>query len=254
MRRLALQIEYDGTDFRGFQLQPDVRTVQGVLEDAVQEVTQVHSRVQGGSRTDAGAHAEGQVAHFDTDSDVPCAQFVHALNYYLPADVAVRDAAQVDPDFDSCSWARSKLYRYRVLPSPVPRPLRRRRVCRTHYRMDLGALRRCADIARGTRNFASFGSEVEQYESTERTLTRSEWCSRGDELHYMVEGTGFLYKMVRALVGTMLEVGRHKADPGDFERMFRARDRREAGPTAPAHGLSLIRLHYEPPLFGPQGR
>ena len=249
MRRIALKIEYDGTDFYGFQLQPDVRSVQGVLEEAVQEVTGEHSRVQGGSRTDSGAHAEGQVAHFDTASELPCDQLVRALNYYLPRDVAALDAREVDGEFHSCFDACSKIYRYRVLSSPVPRPLRRRRVLRTHHDIDPNILQRCAQMAAGTRDFASFGSEVEQYDTTERTLTRSEWHRRGDELHYVVEGDGFLYKMVRALVGTMLEVARGKYDIEQFADIFQARDRREAGPTAPAHALTLVELHYEKPLF-----
>lgn len=249
MRRVALKIEYDGTDFYGFQLQPDVRTVQGVLEEAVEAVTQSARRVQGGSRTDSGAHAAGQVAHFDTTTDLPCGQLVRAVNYYLPRDVAVLDAADVHEEFHSCFDARSKVYRYRVLSSPVPHPLRRKRVLRTHHELDPELLQHCADMAAGARDFASFGSEVEQYDTTERTLTRSEWQRRGDELHYVVEGDGFLYKMVRTLVGTMLEVARGKYDIERFEDIFDAGDRREAGPTAPAHGLVLVSLHYDEPLF-----
>ena len=249
MRRIALKIEYDGTDFYGFQLQPDVRTVQGRLEAAAERVTQAPSRVQGGSRTDSGAHAQGQVAHFDTASELPCGQIVRAMNYYLPEDAAVLDAQEVPEDFHSCFDAQSKVYRYRVVCSPVPHPLRRKRVLRTHHALDPDLLHRCAELAGGTRDFASFGSETDQYDTTERTLIRSEWRRREDELHYVVEGDGFLYKMVRTLVGTMIDVARGKYDIEAFRNIFDARDRRQAGQTAPAHALTLVSLHYDEPLF-----
>lgn len=250
MRRIALKVEYDGTDFRGWQLQPNGRTVQEVLERAIQKATGTHSRIHGSGRTDAGAHAEAQVAHFDTETNIPTEQIRGALNHYLPRDTAVLAACDVGDDFHSRFHAQSKLYRYRVLRSPVRRPLRRKTCLRESRHLELPPMVECARMLRGEHDFASFGMETHLRSSTVRTMTRSEWEEHDDELHYLVEANGFLYRMVRILVGTMLHVGLGKMDVEEFRRVLEARDRRLAGPTKSAHALTLVEVHYPPGMLG----
>jgi len=244
MRRVAFTIEYDGTEFNGWQLQAGGRTVQGVLEEAIFKATGARSRVHGASRTDAGVHAEGQVAHCDTDSRLPSWQMLKALNHYLPPDVAVLQAKDVPPQFHARFSATSKLYRYRVLLSRVRRPLLDRFCMREGRPLDVEAMQACADRVKGEHDFASFASEPERMNTTVRRVSRSEWRSEGEELRYYVEADGFLYKMVRTLVGTMLEVGLGKRTVADFERIMAAHDRRTAGPCAPAKGLTLMVVRY----------
>ena len=237
-------IEYDGTEFHGWQLQPQEPTVQGVMEKAVREITGEQVRVIGASRTDAGVHAEGQVAHFDTDYDLGEARFPAALNYWLPRSVAVLDCCHAPGDFHACSWASGKVYRYRVLRSAHRRPLRERYVLREWRRLDTAAMRECATMLAGEHDFTSFASEHTETEHNMRRLVRSELIEKGDELHYLVEGEGFLYNMVRIIAGTLLEVGLGKRTVPEFAELLKTHDRRAAGPTAAAKGLTLVEVKY----------
>jgi len=251
MRRVALILEYDGTDFRGWQLQATGRTVQGVLEEAIFKATGARSRVHGAGRTDVGVHAEGQVAHFDTDSELTVGDMLGALNYYLPHDVAVLAVQDVSSEFHARFSATSKLYRYRLLLSRVRRPLRERFCVREGRELGVEAMRRCAALLEGRHDFASFASEAWRMGSTVRTVLRSEWQQEGEELLYFVEADGFLYKMVRALVGTMLRVGLGKLTVDDFQRVMNAGDRAAAGPCAPAKGLTLLSVKYPQAMLAP---
>jgi tRNA pseudouridine38-40 synthase len=244
MPRLMLTVEYDGGGFCGWQVQAEGRTVQGALEEAVRRTTGEVVRVLGAGRTDAGVHAEGQVAHFDTDSDLPPARFLRALNYWLPEDVAVLECRRAGPQFHARFSARSKLYRYRILCSPVRRPLREGFVLREWRELDAATMRQCAAALVGEHDFSSFASEHAATSTSVRRLLRSSLTRSDDELHYLVEGEGFLYNMVRIIVGTLLEVGRGKMSPEAFGDALAARDRRAAGPTAPARGLCLVRVNY----------
>jgi tRNA pseudouridine38-40 synthase len=248
MRRIAIRLEYDGTDFCGWQLQAADRTVQQVVESAAARATGAAARVpvQGASRTDSGVHALGQAAHFDTDSALDCAVLVRALNHWLPPDAAVLDACDAAPDFHARFSAERKLYRYRLLRGRVRRPLRERFCVREGGRLDLAAMRRCADLTAGAHDFAAFTTEKQPGQNTVRTIGRSEWLEADDELHYEIEGQGFLYNMVRALVGTMLLVGRGKLAVEQFAAALEARDRRAGGPTSPARGLTLVDVRYGP--------
>lgn len=244
MRRLMLTLEYDGTDFYGWQIQAEGRTVQAVVEEAVRQTTGERVRVLGASRTDSGVHAEGQVAHFDTESDLPARQMLRALNHWLPRDAAVLDCRDVPADFDSRSDASSKLYRYRILLSVAHRPLRERYVLRRWEKLDVEAMQRCASRLLGEHDFTSFASAHTEVETRTRRILRSEVVRRGDEVHYLVGGDGFLYNMVRIIVGTLLEVGRGNLPEREFPDILAARDRRAAGPTARAKGLTLVRVRY----------
>lgn len=246
MRRIAVKLEYDGTDFLGWQLQAEGRTVQGALEEAARKATGGAERVvvQGAGRTDAGVHAEGQVAHFDTDSHLEPDVMVRALNYWLPEDVSVLAARDVPEGFHARFSAAGKLYRYRVLCCPERRPLRERYCLHEQGPLDLASMQGCAALIVGRHDFASFTTEKQEGQNTVRTVRRSEWVEEDDELHYYVEGDGFLYNMVRALVGTMLEAGRGKLAPDRCQHILDTQDRRAAGPTAPAHGLTLVCVSY----------
>jgi tRNA pseudouridine38-40 synthase len=244
LRRLAITLEYDGTDFLGWQVQAEGRTVQGAVEEAVRRTTRENIRVTGASRTDAGVHAEGQVAHFDTASGLSAERIVPALNHYLPGDVSVLQCREVGGGFHAQFSAISKLYRYRILLSGPPRPLRERFVLREWRRPDAGAMAACAEKLLGEHDFTSFASEHSEVENKVRRITRSEVTADGDELHYMVEANGFLYNMVRVIVGTLLEVGRGKMTVEEFSEILPAQDRGVAGPTAPSRGLALLCVRY----------
>ncbi|MFW5922988.1 MAG: tRNA pseudouridine(38-40) synthase TruA [Planctomycetota bacterium] len=246
MTRFAITIEYDGTDFHGWQVQSARRTVQQVVETALAKTLGAEGTVavHGSGRTDAGVHAAGQVAHFDAETDLSTDTLVRALNFWLPDDVGVLRAERVCPDFHARYSAKSKLYRYRLLCSPVPRPLRRRFVYREFKDLNLTIMQRCARIVLGIHDFASFTSSGSNAESTVRRIFRSEWEKSGPEFHYHVRGEGFTYNMVRALVGTMMEAGHGRISPAHFRRIILARDRTMAGPTAAPQGLMLMRVNY----------
>ncbi len=239
-----ITIEYDGTDFLGWQLQAEGRTVQGVLEDALLKTTQENIRVTGAGRTDSGVHAEGQTAHFGTSSELATERFAPALNFWLPDDVAVLHCCEAPGDFDAQRSARSKLYRYRILRSSTPRPLRDRYVLREWRPLDLGRMAECAALLEGEHDFTSFASEHSEASGAVRRVLRSEIREDGDEVHYLVEGEGFLYNMVRIIVGTLRRAGLGKLSVEEFAGVLEARSRPAAGPTAPAKGLTLLEVTY----------
>ncbi|MFW6457026.1 MAG: tRNA pseudouridine(38-40) synthase TruA [Planctomycetota bacterium] len=242
-----MKIEYDGTDFLGWQLQAEGRTVQGAVEQAVQKALGIQMRVpvHASGRTDTGVHAVGQVAHFDTDISRPPITLVDALNHWLPDDVSILAATRVSSSFHSRFSASRKLYRYRILRSSVPHPLRERFTHRVYEDLHPSPMQLCAQRIIGTHNFASFTSSGSSVQSTVRCIHLSEWRERGDELHYFVESNGFTYNMVRALVGTMIEAGRANLSPTDMERIILARDRRYGGPTVSPKGLMLMHVEYD---------
>jgi len=245
-----LVLEYDGSDFAGWQVQAGgARTVQGCLEAAVLRVTGQPVRVSGSGRTDAGVHARGQVAALALN-DAPEAGFdarglQRALNGVLPPDVAVIDAAPASLDFDPRRDARSKLYVYSIWNARERSPLR----VRTHWwvpqALDLAAMSGAARCLTGRHDFTSFQTSGTAVKNTVRTVSRLDVLgkSRG-ELVIEVEGDGFLRHMVRNIVGTLVEVGRGRRTPESMSAVLAARDRRRAGATAPARGLTLVRVRY----------
>ncbi|HPW17740.1 MAG TPA: tRNA pseudouridine(38-40) synthase TruA [Candidatus Aminicenantes bacterium] len=242
MKNYRLVLGYDGTDFRGWQRQPDGRTVQGVLEDAVRKVTQKRVVVHGAGRTDAGVHAVGQVAHFRGAFKLSEAVLLRALNAVLPEDVRVFSLEEAPAGFDARRSARSKTYRYRIALAPQPNPLDRRYVLHWPYPLEVGRMRRAARLFVRTDDFTAFSSNRDR--RPVRTVTRSELKRSGGELVYTIEAQGFLRYMVRTIVGTLLEVGRGRLRPGDVEEIFRRKDRSLAGATAAAKGLTLVRVDY----------
>jgi tRNA pseudouridine38-40 synthase len=246
MRNLKLTLAYDGTDFNGWQTQPGYHTVQETLEKALAELTGAERvRVNASGRTDAGVHAVGQVVNFYSSTTLPPDVLVRAVNAHLPADVVVRDAADVPQAFDANRDARRKLYRYVIHDGPVPSPFLRRYACQSRHRLDADAMRRAAASLKGRHDFRSFETDWPNRMSSVRTITHLGVSRFGDWIWIDVEADGFLYNMVRAIAGTLMNVGRGYWPESQVAEILKAEDRVQAGPTAPALGLFLMRVSYE---------
>jgi tRNA pseudouridine38-40 synthase len=237
-----LVLSYDGTDFSGWQRQPRHRTVQGALEAALARIVGRNVAVIGAGRTDAGVHALAQVAGFKAELKLATADLVRALNSILPGDVRVISAARAATDWHPRRSARSKLYRYRIFHSRAVSPFDIRYVLYWPYPLDVGRMKAAARLFVREADFNPFSSNREL--RPVRRVTRSEIRKAGREIHYSVEANGFLRYMVRAMAGTLLEVGRGRVAPEDIEGLFRGRRRTLASPTAPAKGLCLVRVKY----------
>jgi tRNA pseudouridine38-40 synthase len=251
MRNLKLILSYDGSDFAGWQVQPDAATVQGTLALAIGRITGEKVLPQASGRTDAGVHALAQVVTFVTESSVPAANFIKALNDLLPASVRVLEGQEVAAEFHVRRSARAKTYRYRIYRESICSPFLARYVSHYPYRLDEEKMRQGAPLVVGEHDFTSFaavdpergrdGAEV----SNVRRIFSSVWERRGEELVYTVRGSGFLHHMVRNLVGTFLLVGKGTLTAEDVTRILAARNRSAAGPTAEANGLYLVGVEYE---------
>jgi tRNA pseudouridine38-40 synthase len=246
MPTYRLTLEYDGEGFQGWQLQVgECRTVQGVLEAAVARVAGERARVEASGRTDAGVHAEGQVASLRLESAPEADHLRRALNGVLPRDVAVVGAARAPDGFHARRDARSKLYRYRVWNGRDRSPLRERRALCLARPLDLPAMRQAARAFEGTHDFSSFQAAGSALASAERRLLSLEVTGRaGAGVDLLFEGEGFLRHMVRILTGTLLAVGSGRWGPEDMPAILAARDRSKAGATAPARGLTLVAVRY----------
>jgi tRNA pseudouridine38-40 synthase len=245
MRNIKLTLCYDGSDFSGWQTQPGFRTVQETLEQAIADLTDERIRVNASGRTDAGVHAVGQVVNFYSNTHHALEVLVRAINARLPPDVVVREALDMPQAFDANRDAKRKLYRYVIHDGPVPDPFRRHYCCHTRRRLDAAAMRRAAEPLRGRHDFRSFESEWPNRMSSVRTITHIAVDRAGDWIWLDVEADGFLYNMVRAIAGTLIDVGRGYWPESQVAEILQAEDRRLAGPTAPAQGLFLMRVAYE---------
>jgi tRNA pseudouridine38-40 synthase len=246
--RIALGLEYDGTDWNGWQTQPDGRTVQDRLEAAIAAFAGApHDTICAG-RTDAGVHARGQVVHLDTLIDRPDWNWVRGLNAHLPASIAVRWARPVDPSFHARFSAVIREYRYRILLSPTRSPLQDRQATWFYRPLDVQAMQRAARILEGEHDFSAFRSADCQAHSPVRRLERIELDHEGEVLVIVVRANAFLHHMVRNLVGSLVEVGRGAASQDWLRQVLDSRDRTLAARTFPARGLCLERVEYDPPL------
>lgn len=253
MRNIRLTIAYDGTDFRGWQRQPEAPTVQEALETRIAKITGAAVTLHGSGRTDAGVHAAGQVANFRTKCPIPCASLKKALNDILPVSIRVREADEVPAEFHARHSAKAKIYRYRILQAPICPPFLARYVYHHPYPLNCRAMARAARLLEGQHDFTSFaGSDPARKEgarqegSNVRKVFHSRIAVRKklQMIIYEIRGSGFLHHMVRNVVGTLLEVGSGKLFPNDIQAILRARDRGKAGPTAPASGLWLVSVEY----------
>lgn len=248
MRTLKLTLAYDGTDFAGWQSQPAQRTIQGVIEATLQTVTGEPHRIAASGRTDAGVHALGQVVSFDTNSHLPAERLLRALNSGLPEDVAVIESVDVRPGFHAIRDAIRKRYRYVVDDGPTADIFRRRYAWHYRQRLDALAMQRAARPLVGTHDFRSFETGWPNRETSVRTvldLRVERQPADSNLIHVEIEADGFLYNMVRAIVGTLVEVGRGARGESWPADALAAMDRRAAGPTAPARGLFLLRVDYD---------
>jgi tRNA pseudouridine38-40 synthase len=250
MRNLKLVLSYDGSDFAGWQVQPNAVTVQGTLASAIGRLTGEKVLPQGSGRTDAGVHALGQVATFQTRSPIPVENLVTALNDILPGAIRLLEAVERPPEFHARTSAQAKTYRYRMYRGGVCPPFLARYVWHYPYPLQEEAIQGAAERVAGTHDFTSFAAvdpEKRQAGSTlsnVRRIFHSQWEREGDEFVYTVRGDGFLHHMVRNLVGTFLLVGKGTLSPEDLDRILQAKRRSAAGPTAPASGLYLVNVEY----------
>ncbi len=244
MPTLKATLAYDGTAYRGFQWQPGEDTIQARLESALAEMAKEPVRVTAAGRTDSGVHAWAQVVHFRLPRPIPPRGILEGLNSMLPDDIRVRQLSEAEDDFHARFDARSKTYRYYLDRSPVPSPFRCRYTLHYPHPLDRGALDEGAALIRGDRDFAAFRASSCTARTTIRSCTESRFSDESNELVYEIEASGFLHHMVRNLVGTLLEVGRGKREPSSLESVFASRQRSEAGRTAPAKGLHLIKVTY----------
>jgi tRNA pseudouridine38-40 synthase len=244
MPNLKLLLEYDGTRFHGWQRQPNRRTVQGVVQDTIRRISRERVNLIGAARTDAGVHALGQTAHFKTSSRMTEPNWRRALNSLLPDDVAVRAVETAPDDFHARYSARSKQYRYRLLNRPDPAPIQRRTAWVVYPPLNLSAMQKAAEPLIGRHDFVSFASGPLEVKTSLCHLTRLEITAVGERLELIVEADRFLHHMVRAVVGTLVEVGLGKRDGDEIPRILEARDRRRAGRNAPPQGLCLMKVIY----------
>ncbi len=244
MRNIKLTISYDGTGYKGWQVQANGTTVQEVLEKAIEKVSGRHYRVHGASRTDAGVHANAQVAHFKTRSAIPVGKIPVALNAVLPGDVAVVRAEEVPEDFHSRFDARSKIYRYYVMNSDNRDPFREKYSWRLPYNLNVSLMKREAARLLGRHDFRSFQAKDKRERSSVRKVCRIGIKKKKDIITIEIEADGFVYNMARNIVGTLIDIGRGYMPQGSMKKILGTRDRTTAGPTAPAKGLFLVEVKY----------
>lgn len=244
MRNIKLTIEYEGTAYSGWQVQPNGVTVQQVMEGALERMLGVPTKLRSSGRTDAGVHARGMVACFTTDKTLPLRAFREGLNTLLPPDIAVREACEVPLAFNPRADASRKHYRYTIVLDPLRSPLARKVAWRLGGKLDLDAMRAACAYFVGEHDFAAFRASNCAAKTTVRTIYSLELVQDGRWLHVDVNGSGFLKNMVRVMVGTLVEVGQGKRTPDDVARLLLVGDRQVSGVTAPPHGLCLMQVFY----------
>ncbi len=244
MRRIRLRVAYDGTNYSGWQIQPVAITIEKVLDDAIRQLTGENIHVIGASRTDAGVHAMGNVAVFDTESSIPADRFTYALNRYLPADVIVQESDEVVADFHPRHCDTRKTYCYRILNTEFGIPQKRNYTWNVPGNIDTDRMKKAAGYLIGEHDFKSFCCVRTQAESTIRTVYSLDVDKKDDEIHITISGNGFLYNMVRIIAGTLIQVGKGRFEPEYVKQMLEACDRTQAGQTAPPQGLTLMKIEY----------
>lgn len=244
MKRIMLRVAYDGTNYHGWQFQPNVITVESVLNEALSGLFKEEIRVIGASRTDTGVHALGNIAVFDTNARMPAEKVSYALNQRLPEDIRIQSSVEVSQDFHPRHQNSKKTYEYKILNCEFPVPVYRLYSHFTYVKLDVEKMRQAASYLVGEHDFKSFCSVNTVAETTVRTIYDISVDKLGDMIRIRVTGSGFLYNMVRIIAGTLMEAGRGNIAPESMKDILKALDRTKAGPTAPACGLTLVSYEY----------
>ena len=245
MKRIKLTIAYDGTNYCGWQIQPNGITIEEILNKALSKMTGEEILVIGASRTDSGVHAMENVAVFDTDTTIPAEKIAVALNQRLPEDIVITKSEEVPLDFHPRYCNCSKTYEYHIINTRIPIPTKRLTNYFVSYVLDIDKMRQAASYLVGEHDFVSFCNVRTDVENTVRTITALDIMTNGNEITIRITGNGFLYNMVRIIVGTLVRVGRGFYEPEEVKEILEAKDRKAAGVTAPAHGLMLVEIKYE---------
>lgn len=245
MKRVELVVAYDGTGYCGWQMQPNGQSVESVLNEQLTKLLGEPIQVIGASRTDSGVHALGNRAVFDTNTRIPSDKICFALNQRLPQDIAIQSSREVPPEFHPRHTNSTKIYQYRILNRRLPVPTKRFYTYFVYVPLNLELMQQAAGYLVGKHDFKSFCSARTQVTDTVREIYSLELAREGDEIVVTVTGAGFLYNMVRIIVGTLLKVGMHVYPPEHVAEILEARDRAAAGPKAPAQGLTLMEIRYE---------
>ena len=245
MKRVKLVVAYDGTNYHGWQVQDNGITIEEVLNRTISELVQEDIKVIGASRTDAGVHACGNVAVFDTESRIPGDKFSFALNQRLPEDIRIQESCEVDADFHPRFADTVKTYEYNILNRRFELPTKRLYAAFCYYPMDIERMNQAAAYLVGEHDFKSFCSAGAQVQTTVRTIYAVNVTKADDMVHIRITGNGFLYNMVRIIAGTLMQVGTGLMEPEQVKEILEARDRSKAGPTAVAKGLTLVEIRYE---------
>jgi tRNA pseudouridine38-40 synthase len=245
MRNIKLLIEYDGTNYQGWQVQPKGPTLQGILEEKLGLLTGEAIQLFGSGRTDSGVHALGQVAHFKTKSQMDIRSMQRALNSLLPPDMVIQKIEEVDEDFHARRHSKSKVYEYRILNRNLRSAFQRGFVWHIPQKIKFKEMEKATRWLIGEHDFSSFRSTGSPTQTTVRRVIRAEWKKgRNGLIRFEIEANGFLKQMVRSIVGTLVEVGKGKIKGEDLQWILDSKDRKKAGPTAPAHGLFLKEVKY----------
>lgn len=247
--KLAGLVEYDGARFAGWAAQPDRRTVEGVLTEALRTVLRQPIKLSVAGRTDAGVHASGQVVSLEAETDLRPSLIAYKATAVLPEDVALRRCVAVPDEFDARRSARSRGYEYRLVNDEIRSPLRRLKAAYEPRKLDFGLLERTGEMVEGVHDFSAFTPSKGYHVRFERVVSESGWTREGDLLLYRISADSFLYGMVRTLVGTMQEVALGKRDLDSFEALLSGGRREQAGPAAPARGLMLVGVGYDEDLW-----
>lgn len=244
MKRVKLTVAYDGTNYCGWQVQPNGITVQEVLNQCLSEFTGENIETIGASRTDAGVHALGNVAVFDTEMRMPGDKFSFALNQRLPEDIRIQKSEEVDADFHPRYVKSQKTYEYRILNCRFPIPTERFYSHFTYIPLDVDKMKEAASYLIGEHDFKSFCGTGAQVKTTVRTVKEIQIEKSGDRITIRITGEGFLFNMVRIIAGTLMDIGGGLYPPEKMKEILEAKDRKKAGPTAPARGLTLMKIQY----------
>ncbi len=244
MRNIKLTIAYDGTRYSGWQSQKNGRSIQDVIQKAIRKITGEKVNLVGSGRTDAGVHAEAQIANFRTRSKLPMSNIQKALNRALPRDVVIVKAQEAGELFNSQHSAKSKLYRYTIFNNDFLSPLARHYAAKCFYSLDIGLMKKAAKILEGRHDFKAFQAKDDARKGSVRNLRSLDIRKDADTIYIDIEACGFLYNMARIIVGTLIDVGRGKISINDIGMILKKKDRSLSGPTMPAKGLCLIKVNY----------